>query len=261
MHLANRSSTAYGLANITDNSYFFEALTQIIPYYGAQTAAGLPNPDPIQIYLKSHDSNPFVTSDFQYGYSWDSSELLARRLGSVLNTYWIASLASNAVTGNWDGLNISNQADGGMLACGPVARRETDNITDSPSNVIDQITFSVANTTVFDLGTEQYLYCDRAWLAVLVVSAAVLLCAAVASGIFVFLSVGPDVADFFSALTLAYRVPELSGGSYLDAADRIRPLRNVVIRTGDSNPESDVGNIVVGPCDKVKHLKVGRLYR
>lgn len=226
--LEDDSSTAYGLTNLTKNSYFFKTLTQAFPYYGAQTATKVPIPDPIQTYLRYPDWNPFVPMEFQYGYDWNNTAFLARRLATILNTYWIASLASNAVAGPWSSLNN---------------------------------TFSIENTTMSTLASEQYLYCDHAWLAVLLISTTVLLSAAIASGIFAFLGVGPDATDYLSALTLAHGLPGLPDGSYLDADDRVRRLRHMSIRIGDSNPEDGVGNIVVGPRGEVKLLEIGRFYR
>ena len=73
-----------------------------------------------------------------------------------------------------------------------------------------RLSTTTMNTTAIVQTTEKYLHCNKRWLALLSIATIVILCAALPSGILSFLSIGPDVTDYLSALTRAYQVPTLS---------------------------------------------------
>ena len=227
---AVRNSTMQSVPNPTSNHPFFQEwflldLTTAFPL----THDGTPDSGGFETYLL--DPSSFQSSNYspEVDLSSIGVETLAFRLTQIINTYWMATSFAGDVTG----------------AYRPFAGLST----------------TTMNTTAIVQTTEKYLHCNKRWLALLSIATIVILCAALLSGILSFLSIGPDVTDYLSALTRAYQVPTLPGGSYLDAEERVKLLKHVNLRVGDSSPDKEIGNIVIGSTRSVRGLEMGRFYR
>ncbi|KAI9737977.1 MAG: hypothetical protein M1834_009347 [Cirrosporium novae-zelandiae] len=192
------------------------------------THDGTPYPSALELYLMN-GSNAAILSDADEQVDLGSvgAEKVAFRLSQILNTYWMAASFSSAVVG-------------------------------APQNNIENYTL---NTTAIVQNPEKYLHTDLRWLAILCIAITVMFCATLLSGTFAFLSIGPDATDYLSAWTRSHQAISLPGGSYLDAEERIRLLKDVELQIGDSRPEEEVGNIVIGPVQSVSRLETGRLYK
>jgi hypothetical protein len=89
---------------------------------------------------------------------------------------------------------------------------------------------SVRNSTVTVTKSENLLYCDHTWMALLCLSALMMLFAATASAVLSFLRIAPDSTDFLSALSLNSGTTLLGDGTFLDANKRIRLLKDVKLK-------------------------------
>jgi hypothetical protein len=217
------------LPNSTSNRHFFQLwflsdLTTAFPLTHSGTAFS----GGFETYLL--DPSSFQSSNYSSEVDLSSIgvETLAFRLTQIINTYWMATSFTGDITGAYQSFGLSA---------------------------------TTMNTTAIVQTTEKYLHCSKRWLALLSIATIVILCAALLSGILSFLRIGPDVTDYLSALTRAYQVPTLPGGSYLDAEERVKLLKHVNLRVGDSSPDKEIGNIVIGSTRSVRGLEMGRLYR
>jgi hypothetical protein len=103
-------------------------------------------------------------------------------------------------------------------------------------------------------------HCDRIWVGLIIISTLVMLCAAIITTILSFFRRASDVTDALSALSLNSGIPLMRDGSYLDATQRTRVLKDVRLKLGDACPDEPVGRIVIGQDTGVGDLKKGRLY-
>lgn len=107
----------------------------------------------------------------------------------------------------------------------------------------------------------------RTWAIVLSLASVLLILFSLISPLtHFFLIKGPDVAMNFSSLATRDN-PHISipsNGTFLDAADRFRLLKSMILRFGDADDKSDVGNLVIGSYDVdrpgISNVKKGRLY-
>jgi hypothetical protein len=159
-------------------------------------------------------------------------ETLALRLSQVLNTYWVAHSFLSNVAGSF---NISDPT----------------------------LTFAKAilNSTVIVSNNEDFMHCDQNWHAILCLAILVLFCAAILSAVITLVRISPDATDFLSALTRSDGQTRLDSGSFLNADDRVKLLKNVRLRIGDASPEENAGMVVIGRSENADALKRGRLYR
>lgn len=167
-------------------------------------------------YLQ-HGYNPIGTPDYtkQANLSAISGELLAERLSRLMNSLWQPSLSLEFVTGNFPG-----------------------NISTMPG---------IETTTATLLLKEEIFVCSHVWFALLLVSSLVLFTVGVTGySLKYFVTVAPSIIGHVSSFTRDnphVRIPQ--GGSSLSGFKRARLIKDVVIKIGDSKPNSTVGHIVI----------------
>lgn len=156
-------------------------------------------------------------------------ENLAIRMGQLLNSYWLASLAPRSILANF---NASVDGDFNVQA-------------------------SSNGTSHTD---EEFLQCHTPWLQILFTCSFLLMVTAIGSGLCECLSNVPDVLDTISSLTRKNKIVVDEGGSYLDGDDRTRILKNVVVRMGDAAPDAETGLVVLANVGKLGKLDRNKQY-
>ncbi|KAK8118438.1 uncharacterized protein PG998_003064 [Apiospora kogelbergensis] len=164
------------------------------------------------------------------------AEDLGRRLTQVINAYWMVDTQSFQAVG---GFNASSDANSPWLG-----------VSQGP----------IRNSTVTATNYQGYLHCDYRWATALCISSIMLLLAALASTILSFFRLAPDCTDFLSALTLNDGRMMLEGGSSLDEYDRVRLLKDVRLKIGDSRSWEQIGHTSIAQDRHVGDLKKKRLY-
>lgn len=188
------------------------------------------SPTNLQRYL----ADPTGASDSPGDISEDkvkniTPEDLAIRMGQLLNTHWLASLAPTSILRNFD-------ASG-----------------DSDFNV-------QASSNGTSYADEEFLQCHAPWLQILFTCSFFLMVTAIGSGVFECLSNAPDVLDTISSLTRENQIVVGEGGSYLDGDDRTRILKNLVVRMGDAAPDAEIGLVVLANVGKLGKLDRNKQY-
>jgi len=127
--------------------------------------------------------------------------------------------------------------------------------------IMADVPFIAADTTATVTQFTEVYRADYAWVAVLIVSSAVLVATGVAGMALGSYVRAPDVFDPLMGLT--YNNPHLDvpgHHSTLSATERARLLRLLTVRLGDVQPYSETGKISLGQTAEVKRLVRGRLY-
>lgn len=161
-----------------------------------------------------------------------SSELFSRRLTQLLNTFWLAGIAPSGVTGDFT----------------------------NPSN--DK--YIVATATGTKQTLQLVLRCHVPYLVVLVLAASVVFIAGLVTAYLDALRSGPDVLDnFVNTLRDSPHVHVDFGPSMEDGTDKIKRLRNTMVKMGDVKPDDPVGLVAIAtptPQRPVLMVKPGREY-
>ncbi|KAK3345921.1 hypothetical protein B0T25DRAFT_550644 [Lasiosphaeria hispida] len=168
------------------------------------------------------------------------------RLGQVLNSYYLASLDPDGITGMSSGSGAPTTTVNGD---GSVVDGSFRNIT-APSTV----------------SVNRVLYvCQWGWWAVFVLACLVMLAVACVGAALNRRTAGPDVLGYVSTLTRDspyVAVPE--GGSAMDGSDRARLLRELRVQMRDVRPDEDVGYLAFTSCqgrDEARLRVVKRVYK
>ncbi|KAK5630115.1 hypothetical protein RRF57_005830 [Xylaria bambusicola] len=165
--------------------------------------------------------------------------LFSQRLGQLMNTYWLDSIAPFAITGNFSLHPNDNQY-------GTYNEYNTDS------------TIGTAETRV------NVIKCNYAWLAILVISSITLFSFGVASTILSIRRLGPDILDRFSTcLRENPHVHDSQAFSMEDSSTKAVRLRNVIVRLGDVQPNEDVGYVAIAPAEsntRLRQLNATRTY-
>jgi hypothetical protein len=163
--------------------------------------------------------------------------IIAERLGRIINTYWMATLAPIYITGRVQG--TWRDAYYGSMFNG--------NNTNAQVSVLQEI-----------------YVCHTEWFLSLLVSSILLFVVGVVGTFFNYLTLGPRIIGRLSSLTRDNpHIPMALGGSTLDANERVKMLKDVKVKLGDVLPESDVGHIALSSVDgraEVGTLRKGRFY-
>ena len=228
-----RPSSDMMIANVT-----LEILLEFVP-----SALGFSHPGistPMDNYLFGSKS-PFSfghENDKPNGYANTPGSDIARRLTTVLNTVYQASLCPYGIV---LGSTVNFTACQLELAPPPVANGTATTRSKHPLSI----------------------YEAKRWHAIaLLVISAILQLAAFATVGLALITRAPDILGFVSSITrdnpfLADVVPE--GGSALNGIERARALGNVRVRLADIKPENSVGKIAfIGDCG-VNGTPAGRL--
>jgi hypothetical protein len=146
----------------------------------------------------------------------------SRSFAQLLNTYWLASIGTEALV-------LGHPADFSSIGAYSTA------------------SFSLAIATVSE--TVEVLICDSRWWIALLVSTAVMMLAAVMKFVVDMYIWVPDLAINVSTLTRgnpAFAIPV--GGSGLSDDERSKVLKDFKARFGDVDPGGQAGYLVVGGC-------------
>lgn len=188
----------------------------------------------------ANDENVFAEQEFQ---DWTDVDIkmFSRRLTIAFNTVWEAGK---------DSYNISKSS----LA-----------LPEDPTELWTNRTQATVTKT------EDAYYVNRTWVAVLMFTTAILQILAFGGLVLRHLIRGPDIIGYASSLTRDNQFASISGGSYLDGAERARSLRDVRVQLGDVRPEDSCGYIALSVVhfpaptggdsdrDKGDHVGLGEL--
>ncbi|KAB5577512.1 hypothetical protein GE09DRAFT_521264 [Coniochaeta sp. 2T2.1] len=201
--------------------------------------------------------------------------LLADRASMLLNTALQIFMSPSGFTGDLPVSNLSiygyphipANGIGATLAAmnGTVTDPSADNYKTHEEIVRQQIVtlapFVAADTTATVTNFAEVYKADYAWVAVLILSASVLVITGVAGVALGSYVRAPDVFDPLMGLT--YNNPHLDipgHHSTLSGTERARLLKDLTVRLGDVHPYSEMGKISLGQTAEVKRLVGGRLY-
>ena len=187
-----------------------------------------------------------------------SSETFALRLSQILNAYWAIMNGKNAIPGRFDeSANLTSTNVSWYY------QDETRSLDDESADNV--LTLAKAwPATGSRRSNVEVFKAHFGWVVALIVSSTVLIIASlVPFCLRTFLSHGPDVLMNFSSLaTRDNPYVALPGtGTYLDAADRSRLLKDVRIRFGDVEEGGEIGRLAIGRLDgDVAPLRKGKKY-
>jgi hypothetical protein len=209
------------------NGYVTVAAFDWYTVYFARIITGVhaAQPTAIQAYFIKPE-NPFNLSAifrmpplYQVG-----NQSFAISLAQLLNTYWIASIGTEALV-------LGHPEDFSALSSLSVQETQFSN-----------------NTATVTLD-EEIMVCNWGWLVALVVATLAMFLAAVV-GMAVDLQIWiPDLSMNISTITRSnpyFALPH--GGAAMSDAKRYRLLKDVKARFGDVVPEGQVGHLVIGDC-------------
>lgn len=211
-----------------------------LPFAIGEQRLGTAERSIFELFMYAPYRNPFETFDLKYfvairdtiDFSDVSAREFADRFSQMLNSWWIAQNDFTSATGGF--LNVSDLNSGKQRA--------------------------VRNATVTASEDQQYLACDHNWLAVLFLAEILMIFAAIISVLLTIARVAPDSLDYLSALTRNIGDLVTPYGSYMDADDRLRKMKHLMLKIGDAEELSDVGTIMIGQADALAPLVKGRLY-
>jgi hypothetical protein len=237
---------------------------------------------PSELFMNDSVTSPIKGGISQPGVTLtDLSEVdpqtLADRASMLLNTALQIFMAPAGFTGDLptsnlsiygiphipaDGVPVTTAAlNGTMLNGGDTGRMTLGPEDLVHSSIISLAPFIAANTTARVTEFSEVYKADYAWVAVLILSSAVLVITGIAGMALSSYVRGPDVWDPLMGLT--YNNPHLNipgHHSTLSATERARLLSGLTVRLGDVQPYNEMGKISLGQMAEVKRLVRGRLY-
>lgn len=221
------------------------------PWYGDQFVFAIgqnghpANPSPMQIYFQ-FPADPFNTTQ-DFGTSKQlytiGNQSFSRTLAQLMNTFWIASIGSDAIfLGHPDNFAV---------------------ITDDQNGSSPNLTFS--NATANLSMTQEGLVFERGWMAALLLSTSAMVLASFVK-LFVDLQIiTPNL--LMNVTTLTRNNPYFGlppGGTTLGDAERSRLVGDISARFGDALPHERAGMLVIGNCieegGEVATFQRGRKY-
>ena len=167
----------------------------------------------------------------------------SRRLGQLLNTYFLGSQIYNAVAGGEavTGVNSIHFDDTGSISVDSTGRNTTASLTQ----------------------THEVYVCSWPWLAVLILASVTMLTASLLAAWWEYQTRIPDILGYCSTLTRDAPYLNLQGGNTLDGMERTRLLKDYRITLGvveGSMDDDGVGHIAVVPAGKAERPVKGQLY-
>ncbi|KAF1934249.1 uncharacterized protein M421DRAFT_50382 [Didymella exigua CBS 183.55] len=201
-----------------------------------------------------------------------STNVFAKRLSLLLNTYYQLTIAPNAYLGNLPQNNYS--AFG--LDTAPVDDVNvylSSNVTTKNTTFVDWyfpfqdktyasgIYFIGATTNSTVSKTHAIFVCNFAWLGLLIAAAATIFATGVASLVLKWKTLGPEMFGFVTSMTYENRFVNIpNGGTMLNGMERARLLKDVEFCVGDVRGDDDVGHIAFAAGVPLRKLEHGRLY-
>ncbi|KAH6643779.1 hypothetical protein C7974DRAFT_5317 [Boeremia exigua] len=223
-------------------------------------------PTMVDRYLSSPDLA--VTDASMYNVSSTTETNYSIRLGQLLNAYFTGMNGLYAITG---GLTNSTAYFWDNEQSFKPNFTSSSNYTDYPyhynytgSNKKARV-WTTQGTKTF---SSEILVANKAWVATLAVASVVLILASLVSPIaHVFLIRGPEVMMNISSLTTRDN-PHISlpdSGTFLDASDRAKLLKEMRVKFGDVAGMADTGYLVIGAPSgahgrSIAEIQKGRLY-
>ena len=188
------------------------------------------------------------------------NKTIVPRLSQVLNAYWATMNGKASLRGNFDASTRRSNAN--------VSWYDQDQDDFHSMDSLDRGNAETLAKAWTSTGTRrsnvEIFHAHFGWVIALIVSSTVLIVASlVPFYLRTFLPHGPDVLMNFSSLA-ARDNPYVAlpvTGTYLDAADRSRLLKDVRIRFGDVEEGGEIGRLAIGRADgDVAPLGKGRKY-
>lgn len=174
-----------------------------------------------------------------------SNEVYSRRLGQLMNSYWICMSGVDAIT------------DPDQIRTHGFKREE--------QGLIGNITTTEGTESINIPVIESHL----GWVITLCITSMVMITASLVNPIVrIFLNHGPDLMLNISSLATRNNpyIPLPTNGTFMLASDRARYLKDLKVRFGDVEPDSDVGSLAIASLDseevsRVAGVRKGRLYQ
>ncbi|KAK5658408.1 hypothetical protein OQA88_2385 [Cercophora sp. LCS_1] len=167
------------------------------------------------------------------------------RLGQVINSYYLASVDSDGITG---------------MSSGSGAPTTT---VDGDGSAVNGAFDNITTTSTVSVNRVRYV-CQWGWWVIFVFACLVMFAVACVGALLNRLTSGPDILGYVSTLTRDSPHLRVSkGGSALDGPDRARLLKEVKVQMRDVQPDQDVGYLAFASQDgsPERRLKVaGRIY-
>jgi hypothetical protein len=198
--------------------------------------------------LSYDDIEPFTnnTPALDKAYSYN--------LGQLFNAYWTCMNGFYALTGGLT--NATSYADDDT---------SFDGLVINPSKKMTERFKTKAWSTIGTKNTKEIvIQAHKGWAAVLAFASSLLILASLIPAIFrTFLTNGPDIMMNMSSLAMRDNpyIALPSTGSFLEASERARILKDVKIRFGDAKSTSEVGRLAVGSVGDSEGWTIGCVKR
>ena len=191
------------------------------PHAGTSTLSELYMLEPERIFAHSN-----TLEDYMILYTLPKTTF-EERLGHLLNTYYIGSLAPESFLG--------------AFAASAVAANLT--------------------TIATVMNSEAVYVASIGWLFLFIACTLAMLAAAVVGVILIHNTLNPDILGYCSSLTRDSPYIQLpAGGNTLGGAARARLLSSLEVRLGDVGAEDEAGHIALAPVDQAARVARGKLY-
>lgn len=218
--------------------YFMQTIASFTDWAGSGSSG---YPSALQVYLANPDQTLNASAKAYIPSLHTTSPLdFSIRLSQIINTYWTASVATEAVY---------------------LGHAENFDILSSSTN---NISLAKAEATVFTPST--IIHCNRGWLAPLVLASAIMFLSAWLALFTDLRTWIPKVLMNMSTLTRGnpnFNLPP--GGGVLSDEERSRLLKGNRVRFGEVMVNTNVGDLVIGSCEEdggmVARLSKGKSYR
>ena len=196
--------------------------------------------------------------------TWDDVDMdvFSRRMTTAYNTIWQSSLDPfNATTASLrlsaDGQNTRRDDQSSSGVALPFdALNQT--LMGDPFRAIIPAESTVSKTT-------EVYRANRKWIGILIAATAILEIIAIASAVFEFITLAPDVLGYASSMVRDnVFVPQPQTGSALHGTERSKLLKDLRVQIADVWPDKDVGYVAfstVGRGSKWMPLSRQRVYR
>lgn len=209
---------------------------------------------PNQVYF-TNPAAPFMVGGLSMGppdiATNISTKTFNQRFSQLLNTAWLASVASS-------GLTTGHVPTSRMV---PPWRPGPGTAYTIPS---PGAYYMSKYTTATEQREQTVILCDRAWLAVLVVSSLAMLIAGIGGMVLEAGRRGPDILTAFSSLIRDNRFFRArTAGSMLDGFELAKVLAKEKVRLGDAARDEELGYVAIGMADgedAMFRLQKGRMY-
>jgi hypothetical protein len=209
--------------------------------------------DPLLALQTATQSFPTGTEVFA-NYTSAMNRAYSLNLGQLFNAYWTCMNGFYALSGGLT--NVTSYTDDNTTFA---------SLAINPSKQMTERFKTRAWSTVGTKHTETIVVrAHKGWAAVLGFVSSLLILASLIPAVFrTFLTNGPDIMMNMSSLVMRDNsyVALPSTGSFLEASERARILKDVKIRFGDAKGTSEVGRLAVGSVGDSGGWTIGRVKR